>query len=74
MYQIFKLTENISFGLIVTYHNAAKSDSEQLAYHVLYIIPLQKLKKNYNFCLPKMINEFSDFDDVSHINNHHHLK
>lgn len=45
MYQIFKLTENISFGLIVTYHNAAKSDSERLAYHVLYIIPLQKLKK-----------------------------
>lgn len=72
MYQIFKLTENISFGLIVTYHNAAKSDSERLAYHVLYIIPLQKLKKITTFVY--MINEFSDFDDVSHINNHHHLK
>lgn len=53
MYQIFKLTENISFGLIVTYHNAAKSDSERLAYHVLYIIPLQKLKKIATFVYRK---------------------
>lgn len=53
MYQIFKLTENISFGLRVTYHNAAKSDSEQLAYHVLYIIPLQKLKKITTFVYRK---------------------